>query len=75
MRIHRCPRWAVLPLFYYRFALWTSHGLYLGLLQREVSRLARQMRGEDYYLLRKWPKTAKPFQHGLYGQIGSLAAE
>ena len=36
---------------------------------------ARQLRGEDYYLLRKLPETAKPYQPGLHGQIPPAAAE
>ena len=35
----------------------------------------RQMRGEDYYLLRKLPETAKPYQPGLHGQNLPAAAE
>ena len=35
----------------------------------------RQMRGEDYFLLRKLPETAKPYQPGLHGQTLPAAAE
>jgi fatty acid desaturase len=33
----------------------------------------RQMRGEDYFLLRELPASAKPYQPGLHGQ--AVAAE
>ena len=35
----------------------------------------RQMRGEDYYLTRKLPETAKPYQPGLHRQTLPVAAE
>ena len=34
---------------------------------------ARQMRGEDFFLLRKLPATAKPYQPGLHGQLPAAA--
>jgi fatty acid desaturase len=36
---------------------------------------ARQMRGEDIFLVRKLPDTAKPYQPGLHGQSVPAAAE
>jgi fatty acid desaturase len=36
---------------------------------------ARQMRGEDYFLVRKLPASAKPYQPGLHGQKLPAAAE
>jgi len=33
----------------------------------------RQMRGEDYYLLRELPASAKPYQPGLHGQVAAAA--
>lgn len=36
---------------------------------------ARQMRGEDTYLVRKLPATAKPYRPDLHGQDAALAAE
>jgi fatty acid desaturase len=36
---------------------------------------ARQMRGEDVYLLRDLPKTAKPYRPELHGQVAAVAAE
>ncbi len=36
---------------------------------------ARQMRGEDIYLVRKLPASAKPYQPGLHGQNVLAAAE
>jgi hypothetical protein len=35
----------------------------------------RQMRGEDVYLIRKLPLTAKPYRPDLHGQTQSAAAE
>ena len=36
---------------------------------------ARQMRGEDVYIVRKLPNSAKPYQPGLHGQAVPAAAE
>jgi fatty acid desaturase len=36
---------------------------------------ARQMRGEDIFLVRKLPDTAKAYQPGLHGQAMPAAAE
>jgi fatty acid desaturase len=35
----------------------------------------RQMRGEDFYLIRELPPTAKPYRPDLHGQTQSAAAE
>jgi fatty acid desaturase len=34
----------------------------------------RQLRGEDYFLVRELPKTAKPYRPDLHGQAGSAPA-